>query len=145
MATLFTEPKVNQANLADWQTLILKTTFTAGGFIALGLTNMDTTGAPKIARGSRVEVGGSIYKCSADEAVSGTASNNAVNYIYCVPANDGGSTSFSYSAEGPTWDSVNGGWYNGNKRAVAKLFYVNGGGSIQQQGDPRQLQRYEDK
>ena len=58
--------------------------------------------------------------------MSGTASNNAVNYIYCVPANDGGSTSFSYSAEGPTWDSVNGGWYNGNKRAVA-VFYLNNG------------------
>jgi hypothetical protein len=47
MATLMEEPQVNQANLADWQTLIWKTSFEVGGFMAIGLTNMNNTSASR--------------------------------------------------------------------------------------------------
>jgi hypothetical protein len=123
MATLVTEPLNNLINYTQWAQLIQKTTFEAGGFIALGLTNINATGAPQIANGSRVEVGGSLYRCMADETVTGTP-GAGVNYIYCVPA--GTAASFTYSAAGPSWNAVKGGWYNGNNRAVAKLYYTSG-------------------
>jgi hypothetical protein len=36
--------------------------------------------------------------------------------------------SFIYSSDSPTWNSVKGGWYNGNNRAVA-VFWKNSDGS----------------
>jgi hypothetical protein len=123
MAQLYTEPDSGVINLTQWGVLIQKTTFEAGGFIALGLTNTNTTGAPQIANGSRVEVGGSLYKCTADETIGGTP-ETGVNYVYCVPGTT--TASFTYSAAAPAWNSVKGGWYNGNNRAVAKFYYTGG-------------------
>jgi hypothetical protein len=133
MATLVTEPLGNTINYTEWARLIQKTTFEAGSFIALGLTNMNTISAPQVARGSRVEVGGSLYKCSdtADETITGTPGTGQ-NYIYCVPA--GASASFTYSTTAPTWNSVKGGWYNGNNRAVAKVYFTGSGGGSQYNG-----------
>ena len=111
MAVIFTEPLNEEITYHEWGQLIQKTTFEAQGFLGLGLTGMNGTAAPKIANGSRVEVGGSLYVCNADETVTGTATAG-VNYIYCVPAES--SASFKYSAAAPAWNAVNGGWYTGN-------------------------------
>jgi hypothetical protein len=124
MATIFTEPLNDKITYTQWAQLIQKTTFEAGGFIALGLTNMTSTGASQVALGSRVEVGGSLYSCTANETISGSPTANVMNYVYCVPA--GSAASFIYSSTTPTWNAVKGGWYNGNNRAVAQFYYYGG-------------------
>jgi hypothetical protein len=124
MATIFTEPGNDKINYTQWAQLIQKTTFEAGGFIALGLTNMTGTGASQIALGSRVEIGGSLYISTANETISGSPSSDITTYIYAVPS--GNAASFTYSSTTPTWNAVKGGWYNGNNRAVAKFFYSGG-------------------
>jgi hypothetical protein len=122
MATIYTEPLNSVINYSEWGKLIQKTTFEAGGFIALGLTNMATTDAPQIAQGSRVEIGGSLYVCESNETITSTPSSDGLYYIYGIP--NASSASFSYSGSKPTYNAVKGGWYNGNDRAIAKLFYT---------------------
>jgi hypothetical protein len=122
MAVQISEPNINQASLADWQTFILRTTAQGGGMTALALTNMDNSTIPQMAAGSRFEVNGAFYKCTAAETITGTPSANVINYIYANPS--GASCSFSYSATKPTFDPAKGGWFNGNSRAIAKLFYI---------------------
>jgi hypothetical protein len=95
------------------------------GHIMLGLTGMADTTRPKIADGSVFEVNGAFYKCAADEdiAPSPTPSPNKKNYIYAVPDGDSASFTFMANAPEPSWNAKKGGWYNGNNRAVARIFY----------------------
>jgi hypothetical protein len=123
MARIFTEPLNNEITYTQWGQLIQKTIFEARGFISLGLTNLNNSAAPQIEYGSRVEVSGSLYLCEATETVTGSP-QLGVNYIYCVTA--GSVASFSYSTYPPTWNAVKGGWYNGENRAVAVLYYYGG-------------------
>jgi hypothetical protein len=130
--TLTGTPRAPTAEPETNNTQIATTAFVQGvmdgiksvirGFISLGLTNIDNSSVPQIAAGSKVEVGGSLY--GANGAITGTPTANAVNYIYAVPSE--GTLSFSYASTQPTWNSAKGGWYNGNNRAVGKLFYTNG-------------------
>jgi hypothetical protein len=96
------------------------------GHINLGLTNINTSGQPKITEGSVIEVGGGIYRVTADETIGDWGiANNATHYIYCAP--NGGTAAFFFALEPPTWSSVKGGWYIYNThRAVAKFFYTDG-------------------
>ncbi|MDR3342565.1 MAG: hypothetical protein LBT14_07235 [Treponema sp.] len=95
---------------------------TNAGYINIGLTNIDNTSAPQIMDGSVIEVNGAVYKCNGNESIAGTPTNNQVNYIYIVP--NGTTASFSYSSTAPTWNPAKGSWYNGNNRAIGKLFYT---------------------
>jgi hypothetical protein len=90
------------------------------GFMSIWLTNMNNSSAPQIAAGSQVEVGGKVYTFSTNKTVSGTPANNAVNYLYAVV--DDGTVNFNYATTPPSWNASKGGWYNGNNRAVARLF-----------------------
>jgi hypothetical protein len=131
MASIFTEPLGGEITYTQWQRLIQKTTFETGGFMALSLTNMNSASAPQIAGGSRVEAGGSLYLCAASENIAGTPAAG-INYVYCVPA--GALAGFAYSAAAPAWDAAKGGWYNGNNRAVARLYFTGSGGGSQYNG-----------
>jgi hypothetical protein len=126
MATLYTEPRNDKITYHEWARLIQKTTFEARSFMALGLTNMNTSGQPQIELGSRLEVGGSLYECTADETIVNWAvTNNVTNYIYC--AQNGGTAYFFFHFAPPAWNSVKGGWYlDSTYRAVAKFFYTDG-------------------
>jgi hypothetical protein len=123
MAQLYTEPLMDVINLSQWEILIQKTTFEAGGFMMLSINNIGTTSAPQIGPGSRLEVGGSLYKCMESETPTGTPTEG-VCYVYCVPA--GAQASFTYSTTGPWWIAAKGGWYNGDNRAVIKFYYTGG-------------------
>jgi hypothetical protein len=48
-----------------------------------------------------------------------------VNYIYAIPGT--GTATFTYSTTAPVWSPTKGGWYNGNNRAIAKLYRDSGG------------------
>jgi hypothetical protein len=96
------------------------------GHIMLGLTNIDSTSASQIAAGSVVEVNGAFFKCSANENITGTPVALKKNYIYAVPSASGATFQFLSGAPEPSWNTAKGGWYNGNNRAVARVFYMNG-------------------
>jgi hypothetical protein len=115
------EPSIDSASLEDWQTLIQKTTIQGGGFMLLGLKNLDNWDAPAVLQGSRLELNGSFYKSESDEDINGSPSTGQ-NYIYAVQKS--GNVSFSYSSTSPQWSVEKGGWYSGNDRAVAKVYYV---------------------
>jgi hypothetical protein len=98
------------------------------GHINLGIKNINESSAPVIAGGSVVEVNGGIYRASGDESVTDASSADGlsppaagVNYIYAVHGTSS-SLSWKYSSSAPAWNTLKGGWYNGNNRAVAKLF-----------------------
>ncbi|MDR2658765.1 MAG: hypothetical protein LBC27_02085 [Spirochaetaceae bacterium] len=118
-----TEPGIDGVTLEDWQTFLLRTTIQGGGYILLGVVNMDTTGAPSIELGSRLEINGAFYKAVSNESVSGSPANGT-NYVYAVPSSGG--AYFQYSAAAPVWNTAKGGWYNGNNRAVLRFEYANG-------------------
>jgi hypothetical protein len=91
--------------------------------LSLSLTNLDNSSVPKVQAGSVFGVNGGLFYVpdGADEAISGSPATGQ-NYVYAVPNDDG--ATFQYSATKPVWSATKGGWYNGNNRAVAKVYYV---------------------
>jgi hypothetical protein len=99
------------------------------GHSNLEIGTINNSDAPTIGGGSVVEVNGGIYRASSTESVTNASSTadglsppaqNALNYIYAVPKES--SLLLKYSSSTPTWSAAKGGWYNGNSRAVVKLF-----------------------
>ena len=87
------------------------------GYCAITLTEMTTTNVPQIAAGSKIEVGGSLFKFDANETITGTATTGA-NYIRLVPS--GSSITAEWTTTAPTWSDSKQGWYDstGAKRYV---------------------------
>jgi hypothetical protein len=83
----------------------------------LTLTEMLTTTVPKIAAGSRVEVGGAFFKFDSDEAISttdpvtGTTVADGIVYVMLKPAVDGLTITAVMTATAPTWSDSKQGWY----------------------------------
>jgi len=98
------------------------------GYQAVSLTNYDNTSEPKIAAGSIVELGGALFKCEADESITGWAGigNNNDVYIKLVPSGTAATAAFTTAA--PTWSTSKQGWYVGNHRYIFKL-YKDGSGN----------------
>lgn len=78
------------------------------------LTHMSDTTVPAIALGSTIEIGGSLLKAEAEEAISttdpvtGTTVADGTVYV-CI----NGTTRLAYlSATAPTWSDSKQGWYN---------------------------------
>jgi hypothetical protein len=125
MAAQIPEPRVDAVDLDDWSAFVARATQQGGGFMCLMLSNMNNSGAPRVLAGSRFEINGAFYRCTADEDVGGAPANNVVNYVYATSYGVS-SSSFFYSNSAPTFDPAKGGWYGGAGRAVAKFFYVGG-------------------
>jgi hypothetical protein len=135
MADIIVEPSNENPGTSDWQKNLLKMTMTTGGFLLIGLAEMDTPGVPVVMAGSRFEINGSFFCCPEDESVGGSPVKDSVNYIYAVPGPDGDVAAFRYGAEVPGWDAAKGGWYSGNDRAIAKFFCAgDGDGGAQYNG-----------
>ncbi len=81
------------------------------GLLQLTLTNFANTAEPAIAAGSVVEVGGSLYVFSSDEAITGWGgiSNDTDAYIKLVPGVSLVTAEFVEAA--PTWSALKQGWY----------------------------------
>jgi hypothetical protein len=122
MAELLEEPVNVRPGTEAWQQMLYKTTFVAGGFMDISLTNMSNDGAPQVMAGSRFELNGSLYYTEANENISGWANyaNGTDNYIYAVPSGEG--ATFSYGNGVPTYNPAKGGWYYNNNRALFKLY-----------------------
>jgi hypothetical protein len=86
----------------------------------LSLTNFSNTLEPAVAAGSVIEVGGSLYTVTVDEAITGWAgiANDTDCYIKMVP---GSPMTAVFVTAAPTWSHAKQGWYVGNDRYVAGL------------------------
>ena len=80
------------------------------GYCALTLTEMTTTNVPQIAAGSKIEVGGSLFKFDSAETITGSATTGT-NYIRLVPS--GSSITAEWTTTAPTWSDSKQGWYDG--------------------------------
>jgi hypothetical protein len=114
-----TQPAWHASDWTGLGTLIEKQRL---GFIAVSLTNMLTTSAPKIALGSAVEVSGTLYLASADDTISGSPTAG-LNYIMGTVS--GNNISFSYTTTAPVWNTEKQGWYSagGTERYVGQVQY----------------------
>ncbi len=97
------------AGSTDWTDFSVMFNNVMQGFMALSLTNYDTTGVPLIAAGGQVEVAGSLYTFASTEAITGSLSTNQ-NYIMLTTSSS--SITASYTSDAPTWVPSKSGWYD---------------------------------
>jgi hypothetical protein len=114
------EPNISPMDINDWQKALNRTTFQGGGYIKLTLKYLNTDAAPFIARGSRFEFNSAFYEVTEDTQVNGSVSNNRWVFIYAKIQN--GECVFEYGTTQPAYDAIKCAWFNGNDRAVAKMY-----------------------
>ena len=124
MASMINYPDGDSPSLISWRTMIQDLEVFTRGLLLISIANINAPGAPRILAGSMLDINGSKYKCTWEENISGTEVTDVQSYIYAVA--NGNTASFQYSAAEPQWDPAKGGWYNGNNRAVVKLFITGG-------------------
>jgi hypothetical protein len=119
----FTEPDVDLFfdDLTQVIRLDNKAAFYGKGYINAGLSNMDNTNIPVLSQGSMFECGCVLFIGGSNTGIPGTHSGG-LNYIYFNPSDK----SLSYSTDRPEWNAVKGGWYKGNNRALALLYFYKG-------------------
>jgi len=91
---------------------------TRTGYIALSLTNYNSTSRPAISAGSQVEVAGALFRFSTEEAIStASVTSTATNtyYIRLVPSSSECTVQFSTAA--PVWREDLQGWYQSTASA----------------------------
>lgn len=88
------------------------------GHIGVSLSEYDTTSAPVVKAGSKVEVGGSYFRAATDQTPSGSPTSGAINYITVSSAG-----AVSWSAVAPAWDDTKQGFYSGTSRYIAGCYY----------------------
>ena len=87
----------------------------------VSLTNFENTSLSAIAIGSCIEINGSFYEVTAEEAISNSAGADAYYYVMCT----GGASSFTaeYTTTAPTWSDTKQGYYGTGADASKK--YLN--------------------
>jgi hypothetical protein len=120
--TQYTEPATVNPSLTDWQNSIARDNASSRGFAEVDLDDYeDGATAPKVAVGSRFDNNGALYVVSgAAESISGIAgiSNSTTFYVYF----DVSAGVFLASTTAPTFDKEKRGWYNGNDRALFRIY-----------------------
>ena|SRR3990167_2670554 len=101
------------------------------GFQAVSLSAMETTSAPSIMAGSKLEVAGAFFTWGTDEtpnASSWTALSAQTHvYLACTPSGSAGNQILTASWDGtaPTWSTSKQGWYSStgsNIRIIASTY-----------------------
>ena len=98
---------------ADWTSWISRVEKSSKGYMAVSLTNYDTTDASSIASGSVMELAGSFYTFSetAISLAAGTPSASQAVYFTVVPAAGGTTCTVVMEGTAPTWVDSKQGWY----------------------------------
>lgn len=111
------------ASIADMTSVLQTIEAQRNGLNLVTFTEMDSTLAPKIAKGSVVEVAGALFQFDEDTTISGTATSGN-NYILLTPSGTGEDQilSASYSSTLPAFDTEKNGYYSGLTRAVGYVF-----------------------
>jgi hypothetical protein len=127
MADKITEPADINPGTQDWQDLLTKVEKINGGIAIIGFANPTDMSSLVIAEGSRVEVNGSYYQCTANEnvdlsVVSTISAFPAVFYIYAEPQTNG-TLIFKLETLAPTLQPAKGGLFhsNNNWRCIAHV------------------------
>lgn len=107
---------------ADWQKELAMQVYMGGEARKFRLTNWSTSLEPQVEIGSRFEVNGSFYSCSANEDITGWTGISNATYCYVYATASAGTVTFSYSATAPTYSAALGGLYNGTARALFKIY-----------------------
>ncbi len=90
------------------------------GLLQLSMTNFGNTSEPAIAAGSVVEIGGSLFVFTSNEAITGWgAIGNDTDCYIRLPYN--GPLTAEFTTVAPTWSASKQGWYDGIKRYVGGL------------------------
>jgi hypothetical protein len=125
--TQYTEPATTDPSLTDWQNSIARDNASSRGFAEVDLSSYaDGATAPTVAVGSRFDNNGALYVVSGTaESISGIAgiANRTTFYVYF----DVSGGVFLASTTAPTFDKEKRGWYNGNDRALFRIFKDSGG------------------
>jgi hypothetical protein len=113
----YKEPDVDKIfdDLTQFMILNNKASFVGKGYINIGLSNMDNAGVPVLSQGSMFECGCVLF-FAGSTSIPGTPSAG-LNYIYFNPSD----RTLSYGTKAPVWNTVKGGWYDGNNRALASV------------------------
>jgi hypothetical protein len=109
----------------DWASAWQQVEYARKGKLGLSLTHYDDTSLPAVAAGSWAEVVGSIYKWASEEAISGSLTGSAINYIKLVPGGSGDTAivTATWTDSAPTWSDSYQGWYSGTSRYVGGCYY----------------------
>jgi hypothetical protein len=119
------EPDMEKANLDEWRVMIQDLQAFSLGLLSVEIENMDTGGVPRV-RGV-IGVNGRMFRKDGFDSVSGSPAADAYNFIYAVRSeNNENEVLLVCSSEVPVWSAGKGGWYNGNKRAIARFIYSGG-------------------
>jgi hypothetical protein len=107
-------------DLTQAQTMANRITAVSLGYIAIDYDQFNSTLQGGIKSGSKFEANGVLYELTTDYGFYDRSTNNAQNYVYYT----GNSvTPFELNANVPTWSPLKNGWYyNGNQRALMKIF-----------------------
>jgi hypothetical protein len=120
--TVIPEPDMEKANPDEWRVLVQDLEVFSLGLLSVEVENMNTDGVPRIL--GVIEVNGRKFRRDSFDGVSGSPAAGAYNFIYAVPSED--EMTLAYSSSVPAWSAGKGGWYSGNNRAIARLFYAGG-------------------
>lgn len=113
-----TYPLNGAANWENFPDIVQKI---QAGYMRLGLTELDTVNAPKIAAGSTVDVNGSCCVFSSEESISGTTSSSTWYDIKLTVS--GSSVTASFVARGTgVWSDAKQGLYDGNDRIIGCVY-----------------------
>jgi hypothetical protein len=129
----FQTPNLTGPTLNDWSQLIINQQASWGNMLLLDIASLNTSDAPTIGVGSRIEINGSMFTNTESQTPTGTLSNGQM-YVYACPDGAGGmDLKYDNSGYAPVWSAAKGGWfgiatsqdyvrYNGN-RCILKFYY----------------------
>jgi len=94
------------------------------GFFDASLTNIDNTSRPIIKAGSSFDVNGNRIKINSNYEIQALVPNStSIIYLYAFYADE--EVFYEFSTTKPVYNPKKKGWYNGNRRALWKMLYLN--------------------
>jgi len=94
------------------------------GFFEASLTNANDSNKPIIRAGSSFDVNGKRWTIKSDYQVNAFSPNSScLLYLYAYNTDD--EVIFEFSPTAPSYKPNRKSWYNGNKRALWKMVYIN--------------------
>lgn len=117
------EPRVDRADLSDWQKLLYRTTMQGGGLNVFDFSNRASSAIPAIMPGSVFQFNSAVYSVTATETILNWngMGNNTWCYAYIRLGNDG-NAEFYWSNDKPTFQVQKGGWFHRSYNWCAIMF-----------------------
>ena len=104
---------------ADWSAWVTAAERQWRGYMQISMSNMTGSAESVLQAGSAVEIGGSLYQFTSDEAVTtgwSAITTATVGYMKFVPTST--EVTWQYTAVAPAWDDDKQGWYGTSGNAT---------------------------